>query len=781
MTGLGRARLPALVLGSLVLGTLIFQPWKGPLGQHPEIGMLSLYYAASSFLTEGLHPTLLNYPDGGWWWPAALPEALLLAPFTSLLGAGVSWNLLWMVRLAVGVWGAARWLEGRGIRAELALLWAFWPGTWLLAESGAAEAGAILYLPFVLTLLERPALRGKLLAGLLLGGSPGLLAGTLSTLAILEPGRLKDRSLWPAWALAAVLVAGRAWTLLAAGSLRPSVGAALLGGAQGAHGAASLEGALWGWGSPLLLALVLASAKKADRRPALLGLVGLLLALGPTLRWAGQDLVLAQKPFPLPLLLVRILPPVSVAEHLSGFAALAALGALLLLGRRPRAEWVVLGLLPVQLYLCLPTHTDLPVAEAGGPAFFLPLPRDLAPAHALAARGAPVSVGLESLAPAALLARVTQPSWQLSELQGALSRAGYAQLRTDATATWGQGPELGWLLGSVAAVDGVAWPAVGLQKQTLKEWSTVPVLPPEATRPRAEDWTAVEGGLEAFFDRTLGKRAMTEVWLYEWEGEAWRPIRWIAHSLTSLGLGQSPNGALVLTGMVSLPPELGPSFPLFSSSSVVTLATLDLERWGARTWWLADRLSLVDSHVTWENGEPVLYSWIRTGALGVDPVSLTGDHPVIRATMGDDGVFHAGPPVWSAAGLADPSPAQDLLYATEFIQGRVPSVRIARREGSRYVPVGELPGITVPYVWEEGGEHHLLAHGPGAEGRLMPVQARSADGVTWTRPEPVPGFTDVSACESPVATVFQGRRLLLCSRRLRDARSVENAPPGSGQ
>lgn len=777
-TGIARARLSAV---TLVLGLIILQPWKGPLGQQPELGMLSLNYTASSFLSDGLYPRILNFPDGGWWWPEALPEALLLAPFTRLLGPGWSWNLLWMMRLEAAAWGGARFLAGRGIRPEWALLWAFWPGSWGMAETGATEAGAMLYLPLVLHLLGQPGLGGKLLAGLLLGGAPGLLTATLLCLGILEPGRLRERSLLPTWILTGFMLSIRLWTLFAEGSLQPSVGAALLGGAQGEAGAGSLEGLLWGWGSPLLLALFLGIQQKGNRRLAMLGLLGILIALGPTLRWAGSELLLAQKPFPLPLLLLRGLPPISAAGHLSAFGALSALAALLLLGQRPHSEAVAILLLPLQLHLCLPTHREpAPIPKEEGAVFFLPLPRDPRPAWALATQGVPVSVGLESLAPEAPLKLVTQPSWQLPALQKVLTEAGFRRLVTDEAATWGQGPELAWLLGAEAAVNEAPWPRVDLQKQTLKEWSTVPVLPPEAMLARKEDPTLIETGLEGLFDRKLGQRAMTEVWMYGWDGQSWLPLRWIAHSLTSLGISQRPDGALVLTGMVSLPKELGPSFPPFHSSSVVTLTSLDGEHWGARRWWLADRLSLVDSHIQWEDGRPVLYSWVRTGALGVDPVSLTGDHPVIRAEMKDDGIFHAGPPLWSGPGYADPSPAGELLYGTEFILGRMPKVLIARREAEKVVQVGELPGITVPYVWQENGAWRLLAHGPGPAGRLMLVQAHSADGLSWSRPEAVPGFADISACESPVATESGGHLLLFCSRRLRDARSIEEAPPGSG-
>lgn len=774
-------RVRGVVLLALLLSMALLLPDGTPRGSAPQVGMLSLYYTASSFISNGLYPTLLNYPEGGWWWPAAFPEVLLYLPLTWILGPAWAWNLLWLGRLVLGGWGAAHWLAGRGLRPEWALLWVFWPASWGLLESGAVEAGGILYLPLLLWWLERPSLLRQMGAGLLLGSSPGLLVGALVSVGILDPKHLRDRTLLPTAAVVGILYLGRLWTLVAEDSLRPSVGAALLGGPQGDPGAASLEGILWGWGSPLLLALLLGLWDRPRRRLALWGAAGLLLALGPLLHWRGELILLAQRPLPSPLLLLRGLPPLSVAEHLSGFSALTALSAILLLAPRPRTEWLLPLLLPVQLFLCLPTRTPLPASEEKGPIFFLPLPRDPGPGLALAAQGIPVSVGLETTAPSPLRALLAQNSFQLRQIQKALSDAGYETVHLDKNATWGQGPELGWLLGERAAVRGSPWPNVDLQKQTVQEWSTVPVLPPEATAPRSSDPTTIDAGLEGLFDPKLGAVAMTDVWLYSSpDGQSWRPLRWIAHSLTSLGLAETPEGGLLLTGMVSLPKELGPKFPPFHSSSVVTLTSQDLEHWGARRWWLADRLSLVDSHIAYEEGKPVLYSWVRTGALGVDPVSLTGDHPVVRAELGPDGLFQAGRPIWSLPAFADPSPFGDLLYGTEFILGKVPRVLVGRREGGQVRQVAELPGITVPFVWKQDGVVQLLAHGPGPGGRLSLVRAASTDGLNWTRPQPVPGFADISACESPVAIFFRGQNLLFCSRRLRDARSIEEAPPGSG-
>ncbi|HND32715.1 MAG TPA: hypothetical protein PLA94_22120, partial [Myxococcota bacterium] len=170
-------RVRGVVLLALLFAAALLLPGGEPRGAAPQVGMLSLHYTATSFFSDGLYPTLLNYPEGGWWWPAAFPEVLLYLPFTWILGPAWAWNLLWFVRVGIGCWGAARWLEGRGLRPEWALLWVFWPASWGLMENGALEAGGILYLPLLLGWLERPTLPRQILAGLLLGSSPGLLFG----------------------------------------------------------------------------------------------------------------------------------------------------------------------------------------------------------------------------------------------------------------------------------------------------------------------------------------------------------------------------------------------------------------------------------------------------------------------------------------------------------------------------------------------------------------------------------------------------------------------------
>jgi hypothetical protein len=159
-------------------------------------------------------------------------------------------------------------------------------------------------------------------------------------------------------------------------------------------------------------------------------------------------------------------------------------------------------------------------------------------------------------------------------------------------------------------------------------------------------------------------------------------------------------------------------------------------------------------------------------------VKLTGDHPLVRARLEEDGLFHADAPSLFVKGLADPHPFENFLYATQFILGQPPKILIYRWNQGHYEAAGSLPGLTVPFVYHSDGMYHLYAHGPGINGRLTLVTADSVDGIQWSAPEPVPGFTDISQCESPVSTKLSDRYILFCSRRIGDARQIEAAPPG---
>lgn len=760
-----------------LVALLVLQPWSGAVGADPGRALWSLHYLAGPVLTQGFHPTEVAYPAGGWWFFEGGLESLLLAP-VSAVSPVLSWNVLWILRILAATVGMAKLLERRGLSPAWAFLPALWPTTWILAEQGALEAGAILYLPLVLWQLEER--RDSLLLGALIGSSPGLMVGTILGMAQAPSWRTVRR----ATIVAASFLLLRLACMLPQSTLLPHTRARLLTlEGPGDLGAGTLDGAFWGWGSPLILAVILGIFRKERRQGTLLVLAGLLLALGPTLQWGDAPLMLAGKAVPLPLMFVQRLPPVSAASHLVGFGLLCGVGTALVLAsalsrNRMLERGMLVGsavLLTAQGWWGRPSHTPVEGDDAEEASFLWPLPRSAGEALMIPALGGgPVPVGPESLLSPAMEAILSQPVWQLPAFQEQLKKEGFKTLKIrDCQATWDQAPDLCWLFGSTEVpVDGPIWPSVDLQKHSYKSQATVPVLPEIA--PASSDWTSIENGLAGLFDRDLGKLALTEVWMYRSsDGKNWGNPSWVAHSLTSLGLDILPDGIVILTGMVSLGPQLGPKFPPFHSSAVVTVTSPDLQHWGARRWWLADRLSLVDSEVRWENGKPVLSSWARTGPLGVDPVKLTGAHPVVRAPLGDDGLFHGETPHLFVQGLADPHVVGDLLYATQFILGRLPEVQIYRLSTGE--KLGSLPGLTVPSVSRDDGSWRLYAHGPGVSGPLALVTAESPDGLHWSPPQPVPGFENISRCESPVSMKRGAEYLLFCSARLGE--QVEEAPP----
>jgi hypothetical protein len=409
---------------------------------------------------------------------------------------------------------------------------------------------------------------------------------------------------------------------------------------------------------------------------------------------------------------------------------------------------------------------EIPDLPGSGPVFFWPPPLDSGPALRFAARtGRKISVTGDRQIPAEIQALVEKPLWRLGELQKALQNAGWEQLYVDKQATYGQAPELKWLTGDGTIA--VSWPDVDLQRFAWTTRTTVPVLPDEAGNPELQS-----KGLENLLDRSLSSQALTEAVVYTSpDGMAWTESGWIAHSLTSLGLSQGPDQTLILTAMVSLPKDLSRQLPPFHSSAVVTFSSSDLQSWTASRWWLADRLSIVDPQLSFEENVPVLRAWVRTGPLGVDPVSLSGEHPIVVARLQKDGQLHAEAPQKGLPFLADPSPAGEFLYATLFPFTGIPRIWI----GKAGVEVGSLMGLTVPFVWQHQGRWRMVAHGPGKNG-LSAVRAFSEDGIHWSQVEVLSGFEEIARCESPVEGFFKGQYVLICSRRLKDARQIEEAP-----
>ena len=146
---------------------------------------------------------------------------------------------------------------------------------------------------------------------------------------------------------------------------------------------------------------------------------------------------------------------------------------------------------------------------------------------------------------------------------------------------------------------------------------------------------------------------------------------------------------------------------------------------------------------------------------------------MIRAELGRSGRFETRATLLSAPGLADPTTAGDLLLATHLEIGSTltQSILVAAEVDGTFEVQTVLEGVSVPFAWRDPrGGWRLLAHGtgPSPDGQaeaFMVVEARSEDGLRWGPFTPVQGL-NAPRCESPVAGVFQGTWVLVCSERL---------------
>ncbi len=757
----------------------------------------SLAWPAGPLWREGLSTTLLAFPEGGRVLPELGVEGLLLAPVTWVFGATIAWNLLFFVRVAAGAFGGA--LLAR--RAGGSPLWGLATGlcpAWL-STVDEAGAGAMAWVPLALHLLSGDrghSGRRALVAGLLCATAPSTGFAVLVGLAILSPLPGAPKTPWWTWnpvRIAAVFCSfNLAWWLwaLMADPLWAQSAAALWGDVAELPRGGTLLGALGlgqgpRWGSPLLLIGLYPLFRPRDalaRRAGLLVLVGVLLALGGALSVSGEPWVVNGRQLPLPALLMVSFPPFSAASEVVRYGSLAFVGVALLGARIPAFAPLCLALLLLNPWpgrSPTPAPVDLP-----GPRFIWPIESRNLALWRQTTDGVPVSSSPERGTSHGVAALVGEPSWSLAALQELLQKSGFSSVVLDLDAAEGQAAELRLLLGPTPSIAGASWPAVDLQASSFNPRKSVPMLPDTAGRLPAS-WNETDPDLQALLDPTLFDRALTRLTLYRSaDGDNWEKIGDIAHSLTSLGVSvhhDSGEEVLLISSMVSLPLELGPTMPPLHSAAVVAITSTDLEQFGARFYWLDDRLAVIDSQIdsvpTEGSGARLeLTSWIRTGGLGINPVALSGVHPVVLAPLLTGGKL--GPPslIYSAPWLADPVRVGPFLYYTELSPTRAPAVVIAEATDAGYTPISRLEGLTVPHVWRDGARWRLLAHGPGAGRRLTVVQSVSEDGRVWSPPTLVSAFTDTAQCESPVATRFRGGYVLACSARTGNLAQIEEAP-----
>lgn len=784
LVGLLGAGLPPEDLGGGVL-----------LGSGPELplGPWGLWYIATQLATEGLHTTLVSFPTGGRLWPGPLVEGLFLAPLTLGLGPLRAWNLLVLLRLAGAGIGAALLLQRLGLRPAWGLVVALSPA--LLQALGAGEAldPAVAWAPLATVLLVRGGRLAPLVGAVLLATSASAWLAGLALLAVLFPAALRRRSRLLLLGLAAL-----PWLLELSARV---AGASVLD--PGAAAAASLDlegsGGLLGvlglgpsrpWGGLLLPVGLLAAALAPRWRRQGLGLLalGAAVALGPVLLVQGVPVEVGPQALalPLPLVFVHGLPPLSLVGDLVSLGLLAWVGLALLLAeataRRPWALVLLLLLLPGPRLSWTAAPPPAPVT-ASGPVLHYPLEREPWSLLSQVHHGQPVSTGLLGATPS-LEALVLQEAWTPRELQALALEAGFDSLHIDPRATHGQALELSGLLGDRHEVPVTAapeWPAILLRAHGFDSSPPVPPLPETPPPDPGPDWTAVDPDLAPLLDAALLDEALTRIQVYTSpdDGESWQAFRHpVLHSLTTLGLTvvrgeEGEDEALVVSGLANYSDAMGLRVRATHPAAVVSLTSPDLARWGARQLELDEPVAVVDPQLDWREGGFVLTAW-TTPRLGVDPMLLSGAHEVIEAVPTPGGRLQRVRTLHAAPRLADPTRAGELLLYTRLEIGEAitKSVRVVRPGAGGGEELAVLEGVSVPFAWRgPAGEWRLLAHGEPARfgvagDGFVVVEARSEDAVSWGPFEVVQGLAP-AACESPVATVFKGTPVLVCSERLR--------------
>lgn len=323
---------------------------------------------------------LIFAPRGATLVLADLPEALLLAPLTALLGPVFSFNLLQLAHPALAI--ASMFLllrtEGRSLGAAAAggAMFGLSPVLLTGLHNGNPDVTPIFLLPLVVLAARRvhSSVRAAVLAGVLIGLAPwfnpyvGVMAAV--TAAVMTP---RERPAHIALAAAIALALAAAFAALVLSSFSaPDAMVHKPGGPAAAvpPGVAHLRGfflpllepqadgwSLHGWylGGVGLLAACF-SGRGQRLRCGLLIIAGLILSMGPVLQIDTQT-VLAPGGWriALPGALFQDLPGLSSLKISYRFAALIALGLAPLaargIDRLPRGQGVVAGLVAVELLL----------------------------------------------------------------------------------------------------------------------------------------------------------------------------------------------------------------------------------------------------------------------------------------------------------------------------------------------------------------------------------------------------------------------------------------------
>lgn len=255
-----------------------------------------------------------------------------------------------------------------------------------------------------------------------------------------------------------------------------------------------------------------------------------------------------------------------------------------------------------------------------------------------------------------------------------------------------------------------------------------------------------------------------KLWLFENTDQGFvRRTPHIARDISSLG-AVVVDQELILTGLcwwpgcgtpaeMKLRQELGPA--------VFGISTRDLKNWTARQWRLVDEKGFtpIDPQLQETKNGLELWYFGAPGQAHMDPMNRDR-HEIRRATLQDDGRFHATHTVLNEPGLADPSPVtfqgEPWVFATQFA-----AESIVAYSGNPLQRRKRFKGVSVPHALVVNDVLWLLAIRV-VQGRQQPVRAISKDGQIFSEFEPFLPLEAHEVCASPVGVDFNGKIAVFC-------------------
>ena len=404
----------ALLAGALLAPALL----SGQLIGNPDVDVWNHiwgYWFVADALAQGhlpWHTDLLGAPQGGTLFFVDLPGALLTVPITLLFGAGVSWNLMMLVRVAAaGMFShlLCRRISGEGAHNVVAgVAYATTPFLWCELANGISEVVATGWIPALLWLAER-AREGSRRDALVLGVVGGLSVWAnfyfAATAALLVGiGWAWGRANWRGFLLAGVVglaVGGPALVAIRASVEAPDAlvrRSAELNRQLAAHNAVdprvyAMPGDFQSvdlattYGEPFrhtgylrwsVIVLAAVGARKlgrSSRRWLALAGVSLALGLGPYLWWGDDFVRMGSALFSLPFAwLQKLIPDLAITHPLrlsiGAQAIAAALAGAALVGRPGRWVAVVAAVPAVEMAVASAATWPVPVSPSPVPAIY---------------------------------------------------------------------------------------------------------------------------------------------------------------------------------------------------------------------------------------------------------------------------------------------------------------------------------------------------------------------------------------------------------------------------